>query len=107
MVNGVTRTYGLHVPPNFQPNGGGLVIAFHAAGENGAEFEQVTKLSVKADQVGFAAVYPDGLTNPSGSTTMERLFQSYPRPQSARDSGFAQQLILTLEANCTSIPRCT
>ena len=83
------------------------MIAFHANTENGTEFEQLTKLSVKADQVGFAAVYPDGLTNPSGSTTWNGYFNPTQGPNPPDDSGFAQQLILTLEANCTSIPRCT
>jgi polyhydroxybutyrate depolymerase len=104
-VNGVTRTYVLHVPQNFQPNVGGLVIAFHGAKESGSEFERVTGLSQKADKAGFAAAYPDGLTNPSGSTTWNGYFNPTEGANPPDDSGFAQQLILTLEANLHVNPK--
>ena len=105
IVNGVSRTYWLHLPRNFQPNASGLVIAFHGARETGREFEGITGLSQKADQVGFAAVYPDGLPNPSGATSWNGYFNPTFGPNPPDDSGFTRQLILTLEANLHPNPK--
>jgi poly(3-hydroxybutyrate) depolymerase len=54
-------TYALHVPAGFRPNVGALVIALHGAGGTGPSFERSTGFSAKADQAGFAVIYPDGL----------------------------------------------
>src|SRR3954452_19739282 len=53
-MNGVTRTYLLHVPANFQANTGALVIFLHGSGSTGLGMEPVTGLSALADQAGFA-----------------------------------------------------
>jgi poly(3-hydroxybutyrate) depolymerase len=58
---GVVRAYSLYVPPNFQPNVSGLVIALHGACQSAANFEPLTQLTPKAQQTGFAIVYPDGI----------------------------------------------
>jgi polyhydroxybutyrate depolymerase len=105
IVNGVTRTYLLHLPGNFQPNTSGVVIAFHGARGSGSQFEGNTGLSKKADQVGFAVVYPDGLPNPSGATSWNGYFNPTFGTNPPDDSGFIRQLILTLEANLHPDPK--
>ena len=65
IVNGLPRTYSLHVPASFQPHTGSLVIALHGAGGSGTQFEQQTGLTALADLRGFAIAYPDGLYNPA------------------------------------------
>lgn len=104
-VNGTARTFLLHVPSNFQPNSSGLVIAFHGSTQTGAIFENVTQLSQKADQAGFAVAYPDGLPNPSGATTWNGYFNPTAGPNPPDDSGFTQQLILSLETNLHPDPK--
>jgi Esterase PHB depolymerase len=68
-VNGVVRTYRLHVPATFQKNTGALVIVLHGSGGNGLGMEVGTGFSSLADQVGFAVVYPDGLFESQGGQT--------------------------------------
>ncbi len=63
-VNGVERSYLVHVPDNL-PEGQDVpvVIALHYLGCTAAAFESLTAFSVKADQEGFIAVYPQGIGN--------------------------------------------
>lgn len=104
-VNGVTRSYVLHVPPNFQPGSSGLVIAFHGAKSNGSEFAAFTQLNWTADRNGFAVAYPDGLPNPGGATSWNSYFNPTYGSNPPDDSGFARQMILSLEANLRPDPK--
>jgi polyhydroxybutyrate depolymerase len=89
VVNGVSRTYTLHLPSTFQRNSGALVIALHGAGGNGSSFESQTGFSETADRYGFAVVYPDGLLNPrAGFTDWQHYGSDF-----ADDIGFLRQLI--------------
>jgi polyhydroxybutyrate depolymerase len=99
LVNGVTRTYLLHVPSKFQPNGSGLVIALHGGRGTGQQMQSVTHFNTKSDEVGFAVAYPDGLPNPSGATSWNGYFNFTYGANPPDDAGFLRQLILTLEAN--------
>jgi len=92
VVNGGIRTYTLHVPIGFQANVGGLIIALHGAGGSGPLFERSTGLSTKADQAGFAVVYPDGLFDPrTGATDWQYFGDDF-----SDDVGFLRQLIDTV-----------
>src|SRR4029077_17754333 len=50
-VNGVVRSYLLHIPPGFQANSSALVIALHGSQQSGSQMETISELSSKADQV--------------------------------------------------------
>ncbi|HYL93143.1 MAG TPA: hypothetical protein VEW69_08295, partial [Alphaproteobacteria bacterium] len=58
---GITRAYLLHVPVNFQPGTGALVIGLHGSAGSGALFRDTSQLSAKADAAGFAIAYPYAL----------------------------------------------
>jgi polyhydroxybutyrate depolymerase len=99
-VNGVARTYSLHVPSNFQKNTGALVIVLHGSGGSGLKAEPNTGFSTEADQVGFAVAYPDGLANPSGQTDWAYFFNDF-----TDDVGFLRELIHTLQTNLGPDPK--
>jgi len=101
VVNGVARTYFLHVPVAFPPRTGALVVALHGAGGNGRSFEQLTGLSATADQHGFAVVYADGLFNPRLNATDWQHFGD----DFADDLGFLRQLIDSVRAELQADPR--
>jgi polyhydroxybutyrate depolymerase len=63
-VNGVERSYIIHVPENL-PDGQNVpvIIALHYLGSTAAQFESYTSLSLKADYEGFITVYPQGIGN--------------------------------------------
>lgn len=61
-VDGLTRTYTLHLPPNYEEgNNFSLVIAMHGGGGTGSQFESSSRLSEKADAAKFIVVYPNGV----------------------------------------------
>jgi polyhydroxybutyrate depolymerase len=104
-VNGVLRTYVLHVPSNLQSGANALVIAFHGANGSGAQFEGATLLDQKAGQVGFAVAYPDGLPNSGGHTSWNGYFDPTYGSNPPDDTGFSQQLIQTLVLNLHTDPK--
>jgi polyhydroxybutyrate depolymerase len=100
-INGVTRTYLLHVPANFQKNNGALVIVLHGSGGNGLGMEIGTGFSTLADQAGFAVAYPDGLLeSSSGQTNWAYFFSDF-----TDDVSFFRQFINTLQASVDPDPR--
>ncbi len=65
-VDGQTRTYLVHVPPEYDPqNPAPMVLAFHGAITNAPIMVVSSGLNQKADEAGFVAVYPNG-TGKSG-----------------------------------------
>jgi polyhydroxybutyrate depolymerase len=94
-INGMTRTYLLHVPPSFQKGTGALVIVLHGSGGNGLGMEVGTGFSTLADQTGFAVVYPDGLLESNGGQTNWAYFFN----DFNDDVGFFRQLIGALQAS--------
>jgi polyhydroxybutyrate depolymerase len=101
LSNGVTRTYLLHVPANFQKNSGALVIALHGSGSTGLAMESLTGFSTLADQVGFAVAYPDGVVETStGLTDWGYFFNDF-----TDDVSFFRQLIPTLQASVAPDPK--
>jgi polyhydroxybutyrate depolymerase len=94
-VNGVARTYRLHVPANFQKNSSALVLVLHSSGSNGLGYEVGTGFDSLADQVGFAVAYPDGLFESKGSQTNWAYFFN----DFTDDVAFLRQLITTIETS--------
>ena len=64
-VDGRSRRFLLHLPPDAARRRVPLVLAFHGHGGNGATLRAVSRLDAAADALGFAVVYPDG-TGPLG-----------------------------------------
>jgi polyhydroxybutyrate depolymerase len=61
LVDGITRTYTLNLPPGYLLSSNfSLVIALHGGGGSGTQFESSSKLTEKANASGFIVVYPDG-----------------------------------------------
>jgi len=59
--NGRTRHYLLHLPPSFNSEQATpLVIVLHGGGGNGENAAKMSRMSKKADEEGFVAVYPYG-----------------------------------------------
>ncbi len=70
IVDGVERSYLLHLPPaakDRQPLP--VVLAFHGGGSHAAQMVAFSGLNDKADQEGFAAVYPEGTGRVEGVHT--------------------------------------
>ena len=60
-VDGRTRSYSLHVPPQYDPERPTpVVLVFHGAATNGYFITHFSGMSRKADEAGFIAVYPNG-----------------------------------------------
>lgn len=59
---GFTRSYLLHIPPDYR-SGMPLVVALHGGGGNASGFARYTGLEELADEMGFAVVFPQGMNN--------------------------------------------
>ena len=60
-VDGQTRSYLVHVPPEFSPDEPTpVVLIFHGALTNAAIMASFCGLNAKSDEAGFVAVYPNG-----------------------------------------------
>ena len=100
-VNGVTRTYALHIPTNFQKNISALVIVLHGSGGSGLTIEGATGFSTLADETGFAVAYPDGLVEPGeGVPDWSYFFNDF-----SDDVGFIRQLIAAVQSNVGPDPK--
>lgn len=61
-VDGVSRTYYLHLPPDYESAVSlPLVLAFHGGGGKATMMHRVSKLTATSDIHSFIVVYPDGL----------------------------------------------
>lgn len=61
VVDGLSRSYVLNLPPNYYDNTGfSLVIAMHGGGGSASQFESTSRLTEKANAAGFIVVYPEG-----------------------------------------------
>src|SRR6185436_19123008 len=94
LVQGVARTYLLHVPATFQSGSGGLVVALPGRTESALFFQSFTNLNTKADQEGFAVAYADGLFQPASGA----LNWAYYRNDFVDDVSFLRELIAALQA---------
>lgn len=103
-VQGVPRTYVLHVPAHLPRNrSAALILAFHGGGGDGAGMERLTGFSALADRAGFAVAYPDGLDWDWNDG--RALAPGSQRHAGARDVEFVAALIDTLTAELRPDPR--
>jgi len=108
-VDGLSRTYTLHLPPNYEEgNDFSLVIAMHGGGGNGGQFESSSKLSQKADAAKFIVVYPNGVKGNGllkAQTWNAGGCCDYARDHNINDVKFISQLIDHLVANYKINPK--
>ena len=60
-VDGITRSYHLHVPPALGPAPAPLVLVFHGGGGTGPGTERLTRFTALADREGFLVAFPEGI----------------------------------------------
>ena len=86
------RTYRLHLPVDYSPaHPAPLVINLHGYNSNASQEEQVSRMSEKADQVGFIVAYPQGLGDPPS-------WKFGSRPEAEADVQFIRDLVNDLQS---------
>jgi polyhydroxybutyrate depolymerase len=60
-VDGITRSYHLHVPSAVGPTPAPLVLVFHGGGGTGPSTERLTRFTALADREGFLVAFPEGV----------------------------------------------
>jgi len=92
LSGGQSRFYRLVVPQSYKAGTPTpLLLGFHGAGSNPAQFEAATGFDAQADRFGFLVVYPQGLGEPSNWDTL---------PNST-DVPFVRDLIGAIAARCS------
>jgi polyhydroxybutyrate depolymerase len=61
VVDGITRSYRIHMPPRGWTEGAGLMIALSGVFGDGFQAELTTGLDAEADRLHWIAVYPDSV----------------------------------------------
>lgn len=96
---GGERSFIVHLPPDFQTRGPlPVLLAFHGGGGNALGFQKYADLDPRADELGFAVVYPNG----SGRfgrrllTWNAGMCCGYALEQNADDVGFALAILADL-----------
>lgn len=87
--------YILYTPANFKPNSGALVMALHPRHGNGESMENLTGMNAKAEQAGFAVLYP--------SAPARRMWCWY--FQNCDDIAGLRTLISTVQATLKADPK--
>ncbi len=68
LVDGVSRTYLLHVPPSYRGvNPAPLVVDFHGMGASGSKERTSSPYPAALDPDGVLMAFPDGLKGPAGT----------------------------------------
>jgi polyhydroxybutyrate depolymerase len=57
-IDGITRSYHLHVPSAVGPTPAPLVLVFHGGGGTGPGTERLTRFTALADREGFLVAFP-------------------------------------------------
>ncbi|MDE2271726.1 MAG: hypothetical protein KGJ94_07040 [Xanthomonadaceae bacterium] len=89
-VDGVQRSYVIHLPPASASVPHGLLLLFHGGGGRGDGMARLTRIEPVADRAGFIVVYPDGINRHwnDGRATIKHKVD---------DIGFVASLIDNLE----------
>lgn len=101
VYNGQTRTYLLHLPPQYDGTTPlPLVFVFHGGGGNARISEQMTQFYPAADEMGFIVVHPNGSGNRDNIllTWNGGFCCDYARDYEIDDVGFISALIDELAA---------
>lgn len=100
-VDGVSRSFLVHVPANYDPQQPTpVVLVFHGTAMNARMMATYSGMSQKADEAGFIAVYPNG----TGPTKLNLFFDGggLPEPEEGKtradDVVFTTRLLDDLEA---------
>lgn len=91
-VDGVARTYRVHVPGGLA-GPAPLVVMLHGGGGSGAQVEQQTGLTATADQEGFMVAYPDGSGRSKLLTWNAGTCCGYARDQRVDDVSFIRAML--------------
>jgi polyhydroxybutyrate depolymerase len=97
-VDGVTRTYRVHVPAGLT-GPAPLVVVLHGGGGNGGQVEQQTRLTATADREGFVVAYPDGSGRTRLLTWNAGTCCGYARDQRVDDVGFVRAMLDAIAAD--------
>lgn len=62
-VDGLDRTYLIHVPPTYNGSPQPLVIVLHGGGDSAQRMVALTGFNTISDREGFIVVYPEGVEN--------------------------------------------
>jgi polyhydroxybutyrate depolymerase len=101
-VNGLERSYVLHVPPgldNLHPLP--VVLAFHGLGSNPSEMQLLTGLNAVADKASFLLVYPEGV----GKSWNVGVCCGYAAENKIDDTTYVRQVISDLETIASVDPK--
>lgn len=100
-VDGVSRSFLVHVPANYDPQRPTpVVLVFHGTAMNARMMATYSGMSQKADDAGFIAVYPNG----TGPTKINLFFDAggLPEPEEGKtradDVAFTARMLDDLEA---------
>jgi len=98
-VNGIQRSFLLHVPPGYQP-GEPTPLVFNLHGAGGSAHGQANRshMDAKSDQAGFLLVYPQALHEPSA------WLGPLSGPASANDNHLFEEMIAYLEGEMSIDP---
>lgn len=95
----VTRSYRVHLPPNFDAaESVPVVLNFHGIGSNALEQELYSQFNNVSDSAGFIVVYPEGLVDTLADGDVIRHWNTYFGSDSD-DLGFTNTLIDSLHAD--------
>lgn len=98
MIDGRTRSYLVHAPASRdEQTPVPLVIVFHGGGGNAKGALRMSEMSVKADEEGFIAVYPDGTGRGRFLTWNTYNCCGYALTHQVDDAGFIRAMIEQLK----------
>ncbi len=60
---GITRSFEIHLPPNYMSTSPPVVILFHRAGGDGFDMRLLSSFDIESNYYGFLAVYPYAVTD--------------------------------------------
>lgn len=97
-VDGVARTYRVHVPAGLAGRAPLVVVLHGGGGGNGAQVEQQTGFTATADQHGFVVTYPNGTGRTRLLTWNAGTCCGYARDQRVDDVRFLHAMLDALAA---------